>query len=423
MPNWPQVDLQRQSVTADSWGRYYTSSLISSTLVCAMSKIRPRLVIELGAGRGALASAAALKWSRARYVTVDTDNSSKTVVNGLKSQTKHIHHVHDALDSALAERIGLEAGSVDIGLCNPPYVRPRWKTSFGHILEDAGLSGALRSVHDAGADILFIAQNLRLLKRRGKLGLIIPDGLITAEKYRGVRSILLRDHLVEQVVQLPRQAFSQTEAQTYLLVLSKHGGHTQSVALRQMNTDGTLSAPINVPADQAQYRLDYNFHAVTQNHYLNATSSKLRVPVSEVVHTIFRGSLNSKQLSTFSRPVFHLGDFAQCPQEIVPIVPARFIQPRPLAAHAYGSVRMAEAGDILIARIGRNLEKKVCLLERGSCVISGCIFVLRTERAHRHELLAYLLSAEGQQAVAAASHGVGAKYLSRADILHLSMPS
>ena len=93
------------------------------------------------------------------------------------------------------------------------------------------LSGTLNSLHDAGADLLFLAQNLRLLRRNGKLGLILPDGLITAEKFGRVRQALLRQHLIEQVVQLPRGVFKGTEAQTYLAVLSKMAGETEQVTV------------------------------------------------------------------------------------------------------------------------------------------------------------------------------------------------
>lgn len=212
------MDLRRQSVNADVWGRYYTPPVVSRALIDAMIGVRPKLILELGAGQGALANEAHRKWKSASLVTVDTDLALTQILGQDASGASHIHHTQDALDDQLADRIGIPLGSVDVGLCNPPYVRPRWRSNFGHILEDAGLSGALQSVHDAGADLLFIAQNLRLLRKRGKLGLVLPDGLITGQKYQGVREVLLREHSVELVVQLPRRVFARTEAQTYLLV-------------------------------------------------------------------------------------------------------------------------------------------------------------------------------------------------------------
>jgi len=418
-----KIDLRRPSTNADALGRYYTTSQVSQTLVDAMTGVRPKLVLELGAGQGALASAAHRKWRSANFVTVDTDLTASAFLRNLTSLGAHIHHAHDALDDELAERIGVPLGSVDVGLCNPPYVRPRWRSSFGRILEDAGLSGALQSVHDAGADLLFIAQNLRLLRQRGKLGLILPDGLITGQKYRGVREVLLRQHRVELVVQLPRRAFAKTEAQTYLLVLSKRGGETQDVALSQMNEAGEISAPIVIPAEVAKLRLDYAFHALRTTMTHPGDIQPHRRTLGTLVHELIRGTTNSNQIRSCSVPVFHLGDFPDVKEfASVPTVPGRFIQSVSESTALQSSYKIARAGDILIARIGRNLQEKVCFLTRGACVISDCIFAIRTAPEHRETLLAYLLSEDGKAALKAASHGVGAKHLSRTDVLSIVLP-
>lgn len=418
-----EMNLRRPSLNADTFGRYYTSTQVSQTLIDAMKGIRPKLVLELGCGHGALASAAQRKWAHATYVTVDTDLAVTSALKDLATNASHTHYTHDALDDALADRIGVPLESVDVGLCNPPYVRPRWRSSFGHILEDAGLSGTLQSVHDAGADLLFIAQNLRLLKQRGKLGLILPDGLITGERYRGVRQVLLREHLVELVVQLPRRVFRGTEAQTYLLVLSKHSGETQEVTLSHMNGNGELSAPISVPADVAKSRLDYAFHAIGASMSRRHSICEHKRTIGTVVQELIRGTTSSSQICSCPLPVFHLGDFP-FPHEFTvgQKVPSNFIQSYSRTIALHQSYKFARAGDILIARIGRNLQHKVCLLPRGVCVISDCIYALRAAPEHRQMLFAYLTSKDGKAALEAASHGVGAKYLSRSDVLSIVLP-
>ncbi|WP_425528792.1 N-6 DNA methylase [Neopusillimonas maritima] len=417
------MDLRRPSTNADQWGRYYTSPAVSRTLVDAMTRVRPKLILELCAGQGALANAALKKWKSANFVTVDTDLTATTVLDRLTSKASHTHHAHDALDDELADKIGVPLGSVDVGLCNPPYVRPRWRSSFGHILEDAGLSGALQSVHDAGADVLFIAQNLRLLRQRGKLGLILPDGLITGQKYRGLRKVLLRDHHVEQVVQLPRRAFTRTEAQTYLLVLSKCCGETPQVQLSQMSNRGEVSLPISIAADLAEHRLDYAFHASRTSTTRRGNTRQGTKTVGAYVNELIRGTTSSSQIDSCPLPVFHLGDFPQTRESAaVPIVPTKFIQSAGKTMELREKYRIANAGDILIARIGRNLHDKVCLLPRGICIISDCIYAIRAAPEHRETLLKYLLSDHGKAALKATSHGVGAKYLSRSDVLELVLP-
>ncbi len=412
----PQNDLSRPSITSDSWGRYYTADWVSETLVRAIQSDRPQTIVELGTGRGALAFAAREKWRLAEVITVDMDKSTSSFLEQLDKPYpgSHKHHIHDALDDDLANRIGVSLGSADVAVCNPPYVRPRWRSGFGRILEEAGLSGALKSIHDAGADLLFIAQNLRLLKQNGKLGLILPDGLITAEKFSGVRSTLLREHLVEQVIQLPRNIFAGTEAQTHLMVLAKKSGETNLVTLRKVNVDGVVSPPVIITSDLAQRRLDYGFHAAAGEQRLNRKGNQPRY-IKDVAVSITRGSISSHQIPQCTLPVFHLSDFISNAL----VVPKRFrLTQRQLQSVPRG-MKISMPGDVLVARIGRNLHEKVAIVQHGPSVISDCVFAIRTNHNNQQRLLKFLSSLSGRKALAASSHGVGAQYLTTKDLLEL----
>jgi type I restriction enzyme M protein len=414
----PQSDLVRPSVFADTWGRYYTSSLVSEHLINAISAREPHVILELGAGRGGLMAAASDRWQQAKLVTVDMDHGVTHHLQGLARRplTVHQHYVHDALDLDLPNYLGLAVGSVDLAVCNPPYVRPRWRARFGNILEEAGLSGALKSVHDAGADLLFVAQNLRLLRPGGKLGLILPDGLVTAEKFAGVRRALLTQHKVEQVVQLPRHVFAGTEAQTYLVVLAKRGGETESVALRRLAAGGKVSGPVFISAEQARRRLDYDFHCTSEGMICNSISVDA-TRVRDLVRQIQRGSISSHEISRSEMPVFHLTDFG-FPGELVP-------RHFGLSSRALSSIpkriRIALPGDLLVARIGRNLQDKVAVVAHFPCVVSDCVFILRVNSKYHKRVLAFLISPLGRQSLASSAHGVGARYLSTTDVLELQV--
>lgn len=414
-------NLVRASQTSDHWGRYYTSSVISQSLIDNIEASKPKLVLELGSGSGSLCMAAATRWHDAQLVTVDVDwqapNRFKAARVGC--QVRHSHFVQDVLDEALSDKIGLQLDSVDVAVCNPPYIRPRWRADFGKILEGAGLSDTLTSLHDAGADLLFLAQNLRLLRRNGKLGLILPDGLVTAEKFSRVRRALLRQHLVEQVVQLPRNVFKGTEAQTYLVVLSKMGGETDQVMLRQMANDGRLSEPMQVAQDAAEKRLDYTFHAQV-SPATRSGDGRRKIPVREMLADIVRGTVCSSEIAAFHVPVFHLGDFAAPSTEnSVRIVPNRFALNESEAQRAATQVRLALPGDILLARVGRGLQDRLALVVHGPCVISDCVFALRSTDAYRERLYRFFDSDLGRSALASSAHGVAARFLSKANLLDI----
>jgi len=414
-------ELARASHTSDHWGRYYTSPVISQSLIDSIELHQPALILELGSGSASLCTAAATRWQDAKLVTVDVDQQAPDRLNAahVGRHVRHSHFVHDVLDEALSDRIGLQLDSVDVAVCNPPYIRPRWRADFGKILEGAGLSDTLTSLHDAGADLLFLAQNLRLLRRNGKLGVILPDGLVTAEKFCRVRRTLLRQHLVEQVVQLPRRAFKGTEAQTYLVVLSKMGGETGLVMLRQMDPDGQLSDPIQVPQDVAEKRLDYEYHAQAQPSR-RAGDGHMKIAVRDALTDLMRGTVCSSEITDFRMPVFHLGDFAAPSHEhAVRVVPKHFALSGRNVQRAAAQARLALPGDILLARVGRGLQDRLALVVHGPCVISDCVFALRATDEHRERLYRFFESDLGRSALASSAHGVAARFLSKANLFDI----
>lgn len=420
-PSGMRQALARAGSTSDPLGRYYTSPIVSQSLIDRIEVVKPKLVLELGSGSGSLYTAAATRWHDAKLVTVDVD---RRIPKGLDAEKggpdrRHSHFVHDVLDCALSDKIGLSLSTVDVAICNPPYIRPRWRSDFGKILEDAGLSGALVSLHDAGADLLFLAQNLRLLRKNGKLGLILPDGLVTAERFSRVRKTLLRHHLVEQVVQLPRGVFKGTEAQTYLVVLSKGAGETNEVLLRQMGLDGQLSMPIEIPQDAAVKRLDFSFHARVVPPQRDG-EGLMRMSVRQALTDVVRGTVCSSSISAFPAPVFHLGDFSKpLGEHAVRIVPKRFALGKHVAQRMSQEARLALPGDILLARVGRSLEDRLALVVHGPCVISDCIFALRATDDHREHLYRFFESDLGRHALSSSAHGVAARFLSKTNLFEI----
>ena len=158
------MQLTRIPKTSDYLGRYYTESDTASLLIEAMAMRSPKLAIDLGAGSGMLVGEASRHWKRTAFITVDIDQKAESSALRAIRGSAFTHHTVDALDSSLAEKIGLRYGGVDSGLCNPPYVRPKWCKHFGEILEDAGLSHVIPKIGCIQADVLFIAQTNLLLR-------------------------------------------------------------------------------------------------------------------------------------------------------------------------------------------------------------------------------------------------------------------
>ncbi|MFU8788510.1 MAG: N-6 DNA methylase, partial [Methylobacter sp.] len=197
------MQLSRPSKTSDPLGCYYTKPAVGALLVTAMGIECPSTVVDICVGDGALIREAAKQWKGTRFITVDIEEKGKRTLLQALNERAITHHVRDSLDLNLAQHLGLRWGEADMALCNPPYIRPKWKKQFLEILEDAGLSHVLPRMSEIPADLLFIAQNLRLLRQGGRLGLILPDGIVAGEKYSVFRKTLLTNHQVERVIELP----------------------------------------------------------------------------------------------------------------------------------------------------------------------------------------------------------------------------
>lgn len=403
------MQLSRPSKTSDPLGCYYTKPAVGALLVTAMGIECPSTVVDICVGDGALIREAAKQWKGTRFITVDIEEKGKRTLLQALNERAITHHVRDSLDLNLAQHLGLRWGEADMALCNPPYIRPKWKKQFLEILEDAGLSHVLPRMSEIPADLLFIAQNLRLLRQGGRLGLILPDGIVAGEKYSVFRKTLLTNHQVERVIELPRRIFRNTDAKAHIVIVSKHSNRSELISIQRLEQNGKLSPQLQVTADNAAKRLDYSYFSST---YKNISHGQQKI--AEVVMEVFRGSYSSVDRRFADFPVFHTSDFS--PDSA--FVPEKYQLTSDAAKNVVG--KSALPGDILVARVGRNLSQKVCMVRTGKIAISDCILLLRVLPEYRQTVFSYLSSKSGRLALEAGSHGVGAKFLTVQSLMELA---
>ncbi|EKR5135218.1 N-6 DNA methylase [Escherichia coli] len=391
---------------SDRLGRYFTSERVGQLLIESMQNVSPSLVLDLGAGDGALTAAASKQWLNAHFMTVDIDLAAQSKLLHLQAKERFTHTTADALRHDLPNLLNLSLGSTDAAICNPPYLHPKWNNDFSSILKEAGLDDVMFSRKDVSAELIFIAQNLRFLKNSGVLGLILPDGIISGEKYIGLRRKLLDEHAVESIIELPRRIFRRTDAKTHILVLKKNGTSNDKLTLQKVDENCNFMRPLIISMTHAHERLDYSFHA-------NFFHEKNGIQIRNVASKLIRGRTASSQRKFKPYPVFHTTDM-KCGDLNIP---QEFLLSKELCLP---DEVIATEGDILLSRVGRNLSDKICIVRKGNVAVSDCIFVLRVRKEYRNKLLSYLLSNEGKTYLNALSHGVGAKFLTQNAILSLT---
>ncbi|WP_084019607.1 N-6 DNA methylase [Dechloromonas agitata] len=412
------MEPESRKTTGSDWlGRYYTFGDISRVLIDQMHGQTPSRILDLGSGAGALSIAALQRWEDAEILTVDVDESAGiklgAKLSNLPSCGKHRHVCADALSDHLPSLIASQAPEIDAAVCNPPFVVPKWRDGFAEILEDAGFNSCLPSVNNVDAALLFLAQNLRLIKDGSTVGIILPDTLVSGARYRNFRRQLVERYCVERAIRLPRHSFSKTDAQAHILIISKRKPTTDRTSLFRLDDSHKLSNGLQVNLDKAIDRLDYEYHA--QSTTSHSVGFKYQL-LSELGVTLKRGSHTSAQAKHAETPILHtsniqLSDYGKwCDLSCFSFKSATQNLPgRELA--------IARPGDILIARVGRNLEHKVIGVKNGNPLITDCVLRLRAPALYRKKILTQLSSPIGSAWLASRAHGVGARIITHDDVL------
>lgn len=388
-------------------GKYFTRDAISDLLVSYLSVKDPKIVLDLGSGDGSLSKAAARRWNNAKFITVDIDNDT-CIDELLISQPtyKHLHYKLDALEPTLISDIGITPEVIDIALCNPPFIKAKWKDRYLSLLHSVGINDILCGVENITAEVIFVIQNLLSLRKGGQLGLIVPDGFISGEKNKKFRDFILESNSIDRVIKLPKNSFVGTNIQAHIVIITK-GAHNDSVQITDItNNDGQIiTDTITINKHQAIDSLDYDYHKHSLEKNINwATLSDIGCKVS-------RGRYNSKQCKLSTVPIYHTIDF---PCDVKYIT----FSSNPIKTN-YRNDTIAREGDILLARVGRNLTSKIALVKKGSSLISDCIFRLEVPYHYREKVFNFLVSETGREQLSKRAHGTGASYLTTAMLLQL----
>jgi type I restriction enzyme M protein len=301
---------------------------------------------------------------------------------------------------AIKNRLGIDNGSVDVAICNPPYLKIKHKTKFKKLLLDANLRECI-NLKRLTSDILFLAQNLLLLRYGGELGIILPDSLITGHEFQLFRETLLKNHKVKAIIQLPDKVFMKTEARTHILYIEKGGVTGENIPIYNADFKGDCSSHIHSNKPEMIKRMDFAYHSWLRNNEVNITSLK------SITTDIKRGGKTYKELRQTKQPYFHTTCFKTgIPENIKNSI-----------GQKYKHLIAARKGDILFARVGKRCVGKVIFVDHGRFLISDCIYRIRVPKEKRKIVFKALSSKDGKKWVQSFAHGVCSQVISKTDLL------
>lgn len=401
------MNLAATSDKSDPLGRYYTESKVSEFLISALDLTAPKTIVDLGSGSGSLSHQAFKKWATAKIITVDIDTEAHSATFQTTLSKNFIHYSTDALEESFLQIIGLSKRKVDAVVCNPPYLQLKWQKHYYQILSEAGLEKLAPQSGGINADILFIAQSIRLLKHGGRLGLILPNGVIAGEKNKVFRDAINKSHRIEKIVELPRRAFKKTDAKAHICIITKGIKPKKLIPITKICRQHKFQKEIKVPSSNLPNRLDYSYVSILRKQ--EGISN-----IGAVAKKIFRGNISSTERRKIKQAVFHITDFKP---NCTKIDASFYITKRESARNKRPT---AIYGDILLARVGRNLSEKIAIVElEGEVIVSDCILILRIIDTYRLEVFNFLTSTRGREYLKAISKGVGAQYITAKSVAEI----
>lgn len=346
-------------------GRFYTPEPIARDLI-GMAEITPERVLDLGCGDGALSRAAAARWGTdLQLTTVDIDPDAGPVCSPWTSE--HLHRSCDLMKMDPSASF-FPQGSFDLAILNPPYGRKR--------VEQCGSVGSrprtiCRPTH-------FIEHALRAVRIGGVVAAILPETLAVGLASRSSRrSIHIRGQ-IERVAVLPAKSFTGTEARTVMVIFRR-------VAEREGAADPWWGGSTDTSASGA--------------------IDKMSATIGDLGVEVVRGRLNTAEARKAG--AFHLDTFNSATNGVI-CLPSEGLD---------DDGRYACAGDILVARIGRNISQKVAFVEAGSSAISDCVFRLRCPPPIADRVWRGLRSDVGRRQMESSLSGVTTRLLPMRNLL------
>lgn len=368
--------------------QYYTDSNISDKLINSLEIQYPNQAFDLGFGSGELLKSVKRRWSKVRLAGADIDPRN---VSFAKTEALIDSVELDGFLENVPNIILEKYGNIDILISNPPFFQKKISDNCLKILQSADLLDCISIKNKTiPSELIFLAQNLRLLSETGEIGIILPAGLITGERWKSLRSLLFIKYNMKNIIQLPENSFNKTEAQTFMLIFSKNNKlNKDNITLSHVHKNKKILIPIS----DAIERADFNYY-----EYKKHSPNSLEVKNNDF--NILRGNKSRVKLEADQIRHIHSTDFSKNPLEVT------------LENSTHKDIKFCEKGDILVARVGSRCVGRIMYVSEGSLPISDCVIVIRAKNKRiRTRIWKKLCSSHFKEFLNSSLLGVGPKYI------------
>ena len=362
--------------------QFYTDKIYADYIANNLSVLSPNSVLDIGHGSGILLKSIKEKWCKINAIGVDIDNLN---VKKSNEDGNILAFKMSGLNPYLPLFIEENFGKIDLLISNPPYFIKNYDKKTKKIINSVGMQNIFsEKTKKIPSEIVFLAQNLRLMNELSELAIILPAGIISGEKWKNLRCFILKNYKITKVVQLPLKIFKDTEARTFILFIKSKESNYSTVELSNMVNE------ITITIDQATDRLDYNF-------YIN---SKIQNKIRNYDYKVLRGKSTRKKLMGITNNFIHTSNIANNSEPLL------------LVNNPFVNEVNAIEGDILVSRVGTRCLGDANMVSKGSIPVTDCVIIIRGKNKNTQKNIWKLInSMKFKKYVKECSLGVCSQYI------------
>lgn len=401
---------------------YYTPEVLANFLVSLIPMKHVTSVLDLCVGSGNLLWAARLKWPSASLVGVDVDRQavisckrrfgqSATFIQG---DARLMHPYAEGRPKKLTDK------TFDIVLANPPFAgneeisRLVTKENQGSQFQDATVLPEKWGALSRRIEAMLLVYNLLYVRPGGYLAAIIPESILSCDRFGSLRNWLIKQTLHLDVIKLPPNSFSQTEVAASAVILKRE-------------ERSKPNSFCNFVLQEAKFTGHRIFPKTIYKSVLNGSCSRLDsacIPDSsasfntrliELTSSVKRGTFIPKQKLVMTGSLFYVHSTNIKNIGLDTFTSPKFID---INSKVTKSGVQIVCGDVLLVRIGKTLGKVNVVTKEGQWkgYISSCLYRLRPKGIDSYTLALLLHSGVVQDYYRKVARGSGAKFLTYSDV-------
>lgn len=369
--------------------QFYTKDTLGDLLISLIpSNCDYKNIIDLSAGEGALLEAAGKHFKESKTVAFDIDNNN---ISKILACTKHQSYSIDSTtyeSLQLAQRISKD---YCLALGNPPFKSISNTKYITNLFKEFSIDINTKTVR---AEIVFILQSIKLLKKNGIIAFILPDGILTNSKFKYVRELISKKMCLLLTKEIPPASFTGTEARTHILIIKK----TDPIGTVKLYSFDSELPCIKISSDQFCARGDYKYYC--QPRPINT------VELNDLCILIKRGTSKFREINS-TIPTIHTTHLKSS---------GLTLKNECQATAEYKNL-IAKENDILLARVGTRVIGRFKVVSKGLFLVTDCVTIIRPKNIKCRDLIIKTLQSDvGRSWLHSAAKGVGALHLTVEEI-------